>query len=97
MCGILGVAGRPTAKEPFAGAFTELVYRGPDDGGIYQDGHVSLRLRRLAILDLSQSGLQPMRNEQEEPVSGAVEIAMLQHGRLLVTRGPYSWVGCVWA
>lgn len=68
MCGILGVAGRPIAKEPFVRALTELAHRGPDDAGIYQDSHVSLGLRRLAILDLSQSGHQPMRDEQ----SGAV-------------------------
>ena len=42
MCGILGVAGRPLAKEPFVRALTELAHRGPDDAGVYQDGHVSL-------------------------------------------------------
>lgn len=97
MCGILAVAGRPIAKEPFVRALTELVHRGPDDAGIYQDGHVSLGLRRLAILDLSQCGHLPMGDEQSGPVSGSEVIAMLQHRRLFVIRGPQSWVGCVWA
>jgi asparagine synthase (glutamine-hydrolysing) len=37
--------------------------RGPDDDGVYADGPVVMAFRRLAILDLSQAGAQPMHSE----------------------------------
>jgi asparagine synthase (glutamine-hydrolysing) len=40
-----------------------MVYRGPDDQGIYLSGPIALAHRRLAIIDLSASGSQPMYNE----------------------------------
>src|SRR5438034_3133803 len=40
-----------------------LRHRGPDDHGIWVDGHVGLGSRRLAIIDLSARARQPMTNE----------------------------------
>src|SRR5437879_3034418 len=65
MCGICGVFTRePTAHrhdDAVARMTTLMVRRGPDDEGRWSDGeHVSLGFRRLAILDLSQAGHQPM-------------------------------------
>src|SRR5262245_46056759 len=40
-----------------------LFHRGPDDGGVFADGPVGLASRRLAIIDLSPQGHQPMSNE----------------------------------
>jgi len=40
-----------------------LKHRGPDDEGTYIDKKVSLGHRRLAIIDLSKRGKQPMCNE----------------------------------
>lgn len=40
-----------------------LEHRGPDDEGFYSDEHVSLGHKRLAIIDLSEKGKQPMSNE----------------------------------
>ncbi|MDD5541734.1 MAG: asparagine synthase (glutamine-hydrolyzing) [Acidobacteriia bacterium] len=42
-----------------------LYHRGPDDGGIYIDGSMGLGVRRLAIIDLSSHGHQPLSNEDE--------------------------------
>jgi asparagine synthase (glutamine-hydrolysing) len=40
-----------------------LAHRGPDGRGHYLDGRCELVHRRLALLDLSQTGSQPMPNE----------------------------------
>jgi asparagine synthase (glutamine-hydrolysing) len=61
MCGICGVWG-----ETEAGALERIVaalrHRGPDDQGTYQDERVALGSTRLAILDLTAAGHQPMAN-----------------------------------
>ncbi len=65
MCGIAGqIASRPPHLEP---ALHTLVHRGPDDEGLQifraGDWHGALGFRRLAILDLTPTGHQPMSNE----------------------------------
>ena len=63
MCGIAGllVAGKIPAGLP-ARMAAAIAHRGPDDEGIWTDGSgkVVLVHRRLAILDLSPHGHQPM-------------------------------------
>jgi len=59
MCGIAGLIGR--SSESFIERVgPALIHRGPDDGGHWQHGDVCLVHRRLAILDLSPTGHQPM-------------------------------------
>lgn len=66
MCGIAGVFHFPESP----GAVTEavpamlqrLVPRGPDDSGIWRCPELELGHRRLAILDLSPAGNQPMQS-----------------------------------
>ena len=66
MCGIVGVAGdygRHDDLVHLASAMaTTLIHRGPDGDGLYADAHAPLALgfRRLAIIDLSPAGSQPM-------------------------------------
>lgn len=38
----------------------DLAHRGPDDAGFFADGPIALGHRRLAIIDLSSAGHQPM-------------------------------------
>ena len=63
MCGFAGViafGGRPVDGNVVARMGQTLEHRGPDDRGLYVAGGVGLAFRRLAILDLSPSGHQPL-------------------------------------
>jgi asparagine synthase (glutamine-hydrolysing) len=40
-----------------------IAHRGPDDEGVWANGAVGLGSRRLAVIDLSERGHQPMSNE----------------------------------
>ena len=61
MCGILGLIGpRTFDAEAFGKALDVMKNRGPDDRGIYEEPECLLGHRRLAILDLSPAGHQPM-------------------------------------
>lgn len=67
MCGIAGVArtGKtgPGDVEAVRRAMAAQAHRGPDDSGIHAGPEVVLGHTRLAILDLSAAGHQPMENE----------------------------------
>ena len=69
MCGIAGIAqlstGEPVERSLLERMTKRLAHRGPDDDGILLDGPVGLGHRRLAIVDLSPFGRQPMPNEDE--------------------------------
>lgn len=39
---------------------TAIEYRGPDQEGVYEDSYFSVAHKRLAIIDLSEQGRQPM-------------------------------------
>jgi asparagine synthase (glutamine-hydrolysing) len=64
MCGIAGIIGKNdrVEKNALAGLVDGIRHRGPDDQGLYfsLDGHCGLGHTRLAILDLSEAGHQPM-------------------------------------
>ncbi|HXF59024.1 MAG TPA: hypothetical protein VN539_04305, partial [Candidatus Saccharimonadales bacterium] len=66
MCGIAGIVdfGQPPTRETIA-RMTDLIrHRGPDDEGIALLGPAGLGHRRLAIIDLSPAGHQPMTFEE---------------------------------
>ena len=63
MCGISGELrfdGRLAQPEPVAAMTERLAARGPDGAGLWTSGSVALGHRRLAIIDLSRKGDQPM-------------------------------------
>lgn len=68
MCGIAGIVrlGGVIGPEDIAATrrvMAAQVHRGPDDHGLYHDERVVLGNLRLAIIDLSPPGRQPMSNE----------------------------------
>ena len=66
MCGIAGQVTadrRPVDYARISAMGNRLRHRGPDDQGVYVNGHVGLAHRRLSVIDLSPAGRQPMSNE----------------------------------
>lgn len=61
MCGISGIIGGNFIRQKAVEAMTDLiVHRGPDDYGYFYGQGIALGHRRLAIVDLSDAGHQPM-------------------------------------
>lgn len=66
MCGIAGIiSNTPRTGETYQKTLDAIHHRGPDSGAMIQCGQASLLFRRLAIIDLSPSGNQPMCNETQ--------------------------------
>lgn len=66
MCGIVGIfhtAGAPASVIQLKRMTDAIIHRGPDGEGHYVDGGLGLGHRRLAIIDLSNAGHQPMATE----------------------------------
>ncbi|MBL7853062.1 MAG: asparagine synthase (glutamine-hydrolyzing) [Cyclobacteriaceae bacterium] len=66
MCGIFGIVGRNGSLnyENIARVSAGLMrHRGPDDEGFWSDGKIALSFRRLAIIDLTSGGHQPMTSK----------------------------------
>jgi asparagine synthase (glutamine-hydrolysing) len=63
MCGIAGILhldGQSASRGTLLAMSAAMAHRGPDDDGLHLDGPLGLAFRRLAILDLSPLGHQPM-------------------------------------
>jgi asparagine synthase (glutamine-hydrolysing) len=63
MCGIAGIFnidGQTPSADRVKSMTDAIAHRGPDSDGIWVDGAVGLGHRRLAIIDLSEAGHQPM-------------------------------------
>ncbi|MEK6575295.1 MAG: asparagine synthetase B, partial [Chloroflexota bacterium] len=66
ICGIVTIGDGPRVDAALLDTMRDTIaHRGPDDAGswISPDGKVGLANRRLAIIDLSPAGHQPMSNE----------------------------------
>jgi asparagine synthase (glutamine-hydrolysing) len=99
MCGISGImSGRPVNAALIASMAGRLSHRGPDDEGVWIDdsGHVGFGHRRLAILDLSAAGHQPMASaDGRYTLSYNGEIYNHSEIRQEIERefGPIAWRG----
>ncbi len=62
MCGIAGFVGEGDSKT-LLGMIETLAHRGPDDRGVWQEAGVGLAHARLAVVDLSPGGHQPMHSK----------------------------------
>src|SRR6202049_933724 len=60
MCGIAGIVSSRASVEIARSMAQRLQHRGPDGEGVWAQPGVALAHRRLAILDLSECGHQPM-------------------------------------
>ena len=98
MCGIAGIIGRESRSRAALGAMAAAIaHRGPDDEGLWQDeaSPVGFAHRRLALVDQSPAGHQPMAS-----ADGRWTIAyngeIYNHAelrRLLDAGGPIAWRG----
>lgn len=69
MCGIAGIFnlnGSPVSLILLKKMTDAIAHRGPDGEGFYADGFIGLGHRRLAIIDLSPAGHQPMITEDSQ-------------------------------
>ncbi|HQT24181.1 MAG: asparagine synthase (glutamine-hydrolyzing) [Sphingobacteriales bacterium 17-39-43] len=69
MCGIAGIfnlKGVPISRQEIKSMTDAIAHRGPDGEGIFLDGNLALGHRRLAILDTSPRGAQPMMSKDSK-------------------------------
>lgn len=88
MCGLAGrfhPAALPPDPDWHARAEALLAHRGPDGCGYYRDDHCELVHRRLALIDLSPTGRQPMANED-----GSVQV--VYNGEIYNYRDLRAWL-----
>lgn len=62
MCGIAGIYSQPDANS-IRQMVAAMHHRGPDDSGLYLDHKVALAQARLAIIDTTTGGHQPMASQ----------------------------------
>src|SRR5262245_22332370 len=84
MCGICGTWGSEGRNEVRA-MMRALHHRGPDDSGVLEDSNVVLGMTRLAIIDTSNGGHQPM-------FSADGRIGMVYNGELYNFREERSFL-----
>jgi asparagine synthase (glutamine-hydrolysing) len=61
MCGIAGILGS-SPPESILSMVNAMHHRGPDDSGIFHEVGIALGMARLAVIDITPTGHQPMRN-----------------------------------
>lgn len=96
MCGITGKIslGQQMIDEHFVKQMNaSIAHRGPDDSGVYisKNKKVGLGHQRLAILDLSPLGHQPMRYLDRYEIVYNGEVYNYQHERELLKKEGYTF------
>ncbi len=61
MCGIAGITGNASGQR-IRSMVSAMRHRGPDDSGVFIEDGVALGMARLAIIDVTPAGHQPMHN-----------------------------------
>lgn len=99
MCGIAGlIAAAPVDRATLLGMSGSIAHRGPDDESCWigLEGRVGLAHRRLAIVDLSPAGRQPMASADGRFIL-AYNGEIYNHGELRkaleAETGPRAWRG----
>lgn len=64
MCGIVGYVG-DVSPEKIGKMLRATSHRGPDDSGVFVRGNVGLGNNRLAVIDVSPKGHQPMFDDEK--------------------------------
>jgi asparagine synthase (glutamine-hydrolysing) len=86
MCGIFGILGYSSVYENILTSFQKLQSRGPDMSSIFMKDDVFIGFHRLAINDLSISGMQPfVYTENDETVIVACNGEIYNHSSLIET------------
>ncbi|MCM1523306.1 MAG: asparagine synthase (glutamine-hydrolyzing) [Ruminococcus sp.] len=69
MCGFVGFTNKTDNSNKVLGRMMDkIVHRGPDSQGRYIDGQIAMGFRRLSIIDITDSGDQPIFNEDRSMV-----------------------------
>lgn len=69
MCGFTGFIGALENQEQvLENMMNTIVHRGPDSAGMFTDEKAALGFRRLSIIDITESGDQPLYNEDKSKV-----------------------------
>jgi asparagine synthase (glutamine-hydrolysing) len=91
MCGICGIWEYDNLQS-IHNMVAAMHHRGPDDRGIYRDSKVALGMTRLAIIDLSDGGHQPMQNtDQTISIVYNGEVYNFQNERKVLEAKGYSF------
>ena len=103
MCGIIGFLGGDFTNDQLSNAILEemsdqIVKRGPDSAGIWLDSSTKIALghRRLAIVDLSSAGYQPMTSGSNRYVmtyNGEIYNSDEIRNELIKSRVTVNWRG----
>ncbi|MBW1644856.1 MAG: asparagine synthase (glutamine-hydrolyzing) [Deltaproteobacteria bacterium] len=75
ICGIFNLDGEPISHSLIRSMTEAMIHRGPDDEGQFIDVNIALGHRRLAILDPSPAGHQPM-------LSADGQVALVYNGEI---------------
>ena len=69
MCGFVGFTNtKDNSNRIIEDMMDKIRHRGPDSGGKYTDEDIALGFRRLSIIDFTESGDQPIYNEDRSKV-----------------------------